>query len=30
MENITNTDIALNGPQITANLRARVSYLALA
>jgi hypothetical protein len=30
MENITNTDIALNGPQIKANLSALVSYLALA
>jgi hypothetical protein len=30
MENITNTDIALNGPKTKANLSARVSALALA
>lgn len=30
MENITNTDIVLNGPKIKANLSARVSSLALA
>jgi tetratricopeptide (TPR) repeat protein len=30
MENITNTDIVLNGPKINANLSARVSSLALA
>lgn len=30
MENITNTDIALNGPKTRANLSARVSALALA